>query len=223
MNDKFYFYVCDSEYCTGRYNGFKGGEPDNNITEFTTPEGVDIKFCKESDGNVCVIVVNGKDVDSKRIVGKCYHSNDDKQILSVRIADYFEALAKIAERTFDEYALGSWNPKYVTVITHWGGSPVEDREAKIADAAVEISDDRFKTWKPVSSSSIRRSAFPAGCNPFCVETEVAANLPNVEDCQELERTLPSSGEIKWDDVENGTVTDKQLKEYYDRLMLRLNH
>lgn len=217
MNDKFFFYVCDNEFRSGVYKGFAGDEEH-------TPNAVGFKYLHgtNSSETMNVIVVDGEVLTAKQEV--LDHYNAVPQVdpeLSSLICKYFKALEKIAQHVFKKCNFGVWQPKHVTVITHWGGDPVDARENDFAKAVNAIVDKDKQKWKTVASSSTRQEAFPKGFNPF-VTTGNAANLPTAAVCEILEMNLPLAGKIDWEDVEK-TTDEAELKRYYDRLMLKLNH
>ena len=222
MNGKFYFYVCDNEYERGKYNGFSSAK-DNDIVEDRW-EGVSFKYCLDAEDEIRVIVVNGRQMESKREAATLFRSAFEQ--LKSGITKYFDELTKIAMFVFSKNKLGDWHPDHVVVITHWGSSPVERKERVVTKAVAGISDERFRSWSAISSSSIRKKAFPEGYNPFLPNQGfsngfLSANLPDARICEQLERKLPSASEIKWGEIEK--VSELELKEYYDRLMRKLNH
>lgn len=217
MNDKFYFYVCDNEFRAGKYKGFAGDEEQ-------TPNGVGFKCLHDTNFSetMNVIVVDGNTLTAKQDVLGYYDSVQqvDSELSSL-ICKYFKELEKIARHVFKKCNFGIWQPKHVTVITHWGGDPVDARENDFARAVNAIVDSNKREWKTVASSSTRQEAFPKEFNPF-FNTGDAAKLPTAAVCEILEKNLPLAGKIDWEDVEK-TTDEAELKRYYDRLMLKLNH
>ena len=218
MSNTFYFYVCN-----GEYKNFKGLLDDiGRVVEckVVQAEGaysdIHCKFSTEG-GVLSVIVVNGQDVKSKIVAGECY--DHDAEELSGLMVKYFEDLEKIACDIFSKHGFGGWGNNRVVVITHWGGSPVEDKEAAFSNAVAKIKDDRFRYWDVISSSSSRQSAFPEGYNPF--DTREKARLPNAEVCAKLEHDLRAASKIEWKNID--VASKAELKEMYNRLMLKLNH
>ncbi len=217
MDDKFIFYVCDNEFRAGEYKGFAGDEEQ-------APNGVGFKCLHTTNSleTLNVIVVDGNTLTAKQDVLGYYDSVQqvDSELSSL-ICKYFKELEKIARHAFKKCNLGVWQPEHVTVITHWGGDPVDTREKDFTRAVNAIIDSDKRKWKTVASSSTRQEAFPKGFNPF-VTTGNAANLPTAAVCEILERNLPLAGTINWGNVKE-TTDEAELKRYYDRLMLKLNH
>ena len=174
---------------------------------------------------VKVIIIDGENefVEKDKIWEYYSNHQQDYSTLSELMCQYFKKLTEIAQEVYNKEKLGIWRPKCVTVITHWGGQGVDDREQALIKAVASISIDnkQFKKWITVASSSTRQEAFPTGYNPFVSKVN-PAKLPTADVCKILERTLPLAGYINWDDVRE-TTGEAELKRYYDRLMLKLNH
>lgn len=218
MNNNFFFYVCDDEF-----DRFKRDDEDKTINIRNSDEQVRYKYREELDEdnhrNVYVIVVDGASMVSKENTHKNFKLAPNE--LAKFITKYFEELEEIAQDVFEEMG-EEWSPERVTVLTHWGGEPVDDKEEAFSRAvATFTNENRFRMWRIVSSSSTRQEAFPKGFNPF-VTTGNAANLPTATVCEILERNLPFAGKIDWVDAAK-TTDEAELKRYYDRLMLKLNH
>lgn len=218
MNDTFFFYVGDYEF-------------DNFIGDPVLRDDVYVKFLvetsedktgKSNQKTVSVIVVDGRELAEKGAVREYYDLCPEDFIdLGNKMCGYFKKLSRIAQEVYNEAHLGNWAPECVVVITHWKGAPVDQREKDLVAAVntIPANNNPFQKWKTVASSSTRQDAFPKENNPF--ENNSAA-LPTAAICESLARHLRIAGEIKWLEVAE-TTNETELKKYYDRLMLKLNH